>query len=229
MQAVWRGHWARATHPRAKRFAELRKRLAKAKANADGLAHRSLAARTRVGLEGLLAATHLTSVRAWGSWVGDWAGFGTGTQCTVCGPLFLPGLPSCLHCIVSTQHQHTIKVGRAGALVTASPCSPSPLQAVSSLETLAHCMEASTTCCSMVADAGGTAALLRLVQSASRDKSCQDALRWALLCLGHLCRQSQRADEVFRQEGLLGLLADLLQHHRDREVGGQGAGIRTSE
>lgn len=64
LQTAWRGHYERTTHPKAKRLAELRRRIARAKANAVGQAHRSVGARTRVALEGLLAATHLASVRA---------------------------------------------------------------------------------------------------------------------------------------------------------------------
>ncbi len=95
------------------------------------------------------------------------------------------------------------------------PC----LQASPHLESLALCTEASNVCCHMVAAGGGTAALLHLLQSAGRDKSCQDALRGALLCLAHLCRHRGRAEEVFHQEGLLMLLAKLLADHRDKEVG----------
>lgn len=62
VQAAWRGRQERATHPKARRLAEVRRRLAQAYANALGLAHRSLAARTRVGLEGLLSAAHIASV-----------------------------------------------------------------------------------------------------------------------------------------------------------------------
>ncbi|GAB4814747.1 hypothetical protein N2152v2_001793 [Parachlorella kessleri] len=150
VQAVWRGWQVRAGHPKAKRMAELRRRLARAHAGAVGLAHRSLAGRTGAALEGLLACTHLGS---------------------------------------ATPH----------------------------LEALAACTEASNTCCDMVAAAGGMAVLLRLVQSGSRDKSCQEALRYALLCLANLCRQQGRAEEVFEEEGLLGQLAKLLADNRERE------------
>jgi hypothetical protein len=93
------------------------------------------------------------------------------------------------------------------------------LQAGPHLETLAPCAEASTACCDMLAAAGGTAALLRLLQSATgRDRSCQDALHSTLLCLAHLCRHPGRAEEVFKQEGLLMLLAKLLADNRDKEV-----------
>jgi hypothetical protein len=62
MQAVWRGRHVRSAHPKAKRFAELRRKLARANANAVGMAHMSLAARTRIALAGLMASTHLATV-----------------------------------------------------------------------------------------------------------------------------------------------------------------------
>lgn len=83
---------------------------------------------------------------------------------------------------------------------------------------LALCTEASRACCDTVAAGGGIPVLLRLVASAGRDKSLQEPLRSALLCLAHLSRSGQCAGEVFGQPGLLNLLGDLLQHYRDREV-----------
>lgn len=75
----------------------------------------------------------------------------------------------------------------------------------------------------MATEAGGTAALLRLVQSSSiRDKSCHEALRLALLSLANLCRYQENACSVFEHDGLLMLLADLLQLSRDKEVLGLG-------
>ena len=104
--------------------------------------------------------------------------------------------------------------------MTTVPTPALAVQATPHLEALAACTEASNTCCDMVAAAGGMAVLLRLVQSGNRDKSCQEALRCALLCLANLCRHQGRAGEAFEEEGLLGQLAKLLADNRDREVGG---------
>lgn len=89
------------------------------------------------------------------------------------------------------------------------------------MEALALSLESSRHCCDMVAEGGGTAALLRLVQSAGagRDKGCLDGLRWALLCLAHLCRYRPYAEAVFSAEGLLQLLGEQLVATRDKEVG----------
>lgn len=70
----------------------------------------------------------------------------------------------------------------------------------------------------MVADAGGTPVLLRLVQSAGRDKGSAEGLRWALLCLAHLSRYRLHAEVVFGEAGLLVLVGDILVANRDREV-----------
>ena len=88
------------------------------------------------------------------------------------------------------------------------------------LQELARCTESCDSCCTLAVHHGAVPVLLRAACAAGRDKTATEALCWALVCVGNVCRCKQHADGVFTaslEDGSLASLVELLVQAREKE------------